>query len=67
MILDRDVVKAGSRWAGSEHDAFCVICVIELNEHIWVHYRKETESQDSAREYSCYLESFLYRFKPVVQ
>lgn len=56
-------VKVGSYWAGSEHEHFYVINVMKLNEHVWVHYRKETDTEDSAREYSCYLESFLHRFR----
>lgn len=56
-------VKIGSRWAGTEHEHFCVIAVIELEGHTWVHYRKETDLESSVGEYSCYLESFLQRFR----
>lgn len=59
-------VKVGSRWTGSEHDRFSVVNVVELDGHVWVHYRKETESEDSAREYKCYKESFLHRFKSLI-
>lgn len=56
------MIKAGSKWAGTEHDVFCVIHVIELDGHTWVHYRKVKE-EDPIREYSCYQESFLSRFR----
>lgn len=60
MILDKDIIKAGTRWSGSEHAAFVVINVVKLDDHVWVHYRKET---DPAKEYSCYIESFIQRFR----
>lgn len=57
--------KDGSKWSGtSGQDIFHVLNTIELEGHIWVHYIKETTKNDGqAREYSCYLESFLGRFR----
>lgn len=52
----------GSKWEGQTHrDAFRVIHTIELDGHTWVHYREESND----KEYSCYLESFLSRFREV--
>ena len=50
-------VKLGSKWSGGSGNEFWVIALVEDKENTWVHYR---DSQ--AREYSCYLASFLQRF-----
>ena len=55
------IPKEGSKWAGT-NDVFVIIHIIELDDHTWVHYRKESSDQ----EYSCYVESFLERFTPVL-
>ena len=57
------MVKVGSKWVGNENNIFRVIHVIELEDHIWIHYIKDNASEESTREYSCYLESFLSRFR----
>ena len=57
------MVKAGSKWSGNEENIFRVIQVVELDGHTWIHYIKEDEPEDSNREYSCYEESFLSRFR----
>lgn len=50
----------GSNWIGTgSRTIFCVINTIKLDEHIWVHYRE----YPTGIEHSCYLESFLERFK----
>jgi hypothetical protein len=59
------MVKEGSKWLGSGSDRFHVIHVIELDGHTWVHYIKENAPEDSNREYSCYIESFLQRFRQI--
>jgi hypothetical protein len=60
------MVKEGSRWTGtSGSDTYHVIHVIELDGHTWVHYIKEKSSEHENREYSCYLESFITRFRPI--
>lgn len=54
------VPKDGSKWAGvSDRERFHVVDTIELEGHTWVHYINET----TAQEYSCYVESFLQRFR----
>ena len=55
------IPKEGSRWA-TITETFVVLHTIELNGHMWIHYRKES----SDRVYSCYVESFLERFTPVL-
>ena len=57
------MVKEGSRWEGNNGQKFHVIHVIEIEGHTWVHYIKENAPEDSTREYSCYEESFLSRFR----
>lgn len=59
------MVKEGSKWVGNDNDQFHVIHVVELDGHTWVHYIKENAPEHSAREYSCYLESFLSRFRAI--
>jgi hypothetical protein len=60
------MVKEGSKWSGTgDNNKFHVIHVIEIDGHTWVHYIKENAPEDSNREYSCYLESFLQRFRPL--
>ena len=60
------MVKEGSKWVGiSDDNKFHVIHVIELDGHTWVHYIRENAPEDSNREYSCYLESFLSRFRSI--
>ena len=54
------IPENGSRWEGqTSRDVFRVIHTIELEGHMWVHYRQDS----SDRESSCYLESFLARFR----
>jgi poly(3-hydroxybutyrate) depolymerase len=55
-------VTVGSRWWAGSNERFVVIAVIEQGGHTWVHYRDD-KSKGTPREYSCYLESFLDRFK----
>jgi hypothetical protein len=58
------MVKVGSKWSGSSNtNIFRVIHVIELEGHTWIHYIKEKAPEDTNREYSCYEESFLSRFR----
>ena len=55
------IPKDGSKWISID-EVFVVLHTIELDGHIWIHYRKEKSDQ----EYSCYMESFLERFTPVL-
>jgi hypothetical protein len=61
----RKIPKDGSKWTGTDgHERFHVLHTIELDGNTWVHYIKETTKEtNEAREYSCYLESFLLRFR----
>ena len=55
-------IKEGSRWTGSDHrTAFFVLHTIDQDGHTWIHYRDE--HGNPPREYSCYKESFLQRFR----
>ena len=55
------MVKQGSRWTDNVNKVFHVIAVAEVNGHTWVHYL--LEDSDNSKEYSCYIESFLQRFR----
>jgi hypothetical protein len=55
------MVKQGSRWIDNNEKMFHVIDVVELNGHTWVHYIRE--DKNSTQEYSCYIESFISRFR----
>jgi len=59
------MVKVGSKWMGNDNNRFRVIHVIELEGHTWIHYIKENALEDNNREYSCYEESFLSRYRQV--
>jgi len=59
------MIKVGSKWVGNENNIFRVIHVIELDDHTWIHYMKDNAPEESTREYSCYEESFLSRFREV--
>lgn len=56
------IPKDGSRWSGNDRDVFHVLSTIEIDGKVWVHYIKENTLQEP-REYSCYVESFLSRFR----
>lgn len=58
-------VKEGSLWWSGDDKRFRVISVSEAEGHTWVHYRNELKgfNQSSAQEYSCYIESFVERFR----
>ena len=60
-------VKVGSIW-GSVDKQFRVLSVTEIEGQQWVHYREDLGIKVPAiqcREYSCFLESFTHRFKPL--
>lgn len=61
------MIKVGSRWEGVDTQ-FRVLAVIEADGHTWVHYREDLGIKVpvlECREYSCYQESFLARFRPL--
>jgi hypothetical protein len=51
--------KAGSIWAGTDMEKFRVIEVVPVDNSTWVHYI----GVKTGKEYSCYVESFLARFR----
>jgi hypothetical protein len=51
----------GSKWTSGQGDTFRVIQLVEVEEHTWIHYIKNNAEQ----EYSCYVESFLERFREI--
>lgn len=57
-------IKEGSRWTGADGKVFHVIHVVEVDGHTWVHY--EQDNINKSKEYSCYIESFLARFRELV-
>lgn len=54
------VPKVGSKWRSSSK-IFTVLHTVEINGHRWVHYRED--GCPECREFSCYVESFLDRFR----
>ncbi len=63
------VPKEGSKWVSADMKQFHVVYTVEISKKIWVHYIEEfnVESIPGEHEYCCYLESFLFRFKEVVE
>ena len=57
------MVKTGSKWSSVTGQEFRVLDVVELEGQTWVHYIKQDAPEDLDREYSCYEESFLSRFR----
>ena len=57
------MVKEGSKWVSPDNKQFHVIHRVELDGHVWIHYIEE--NKENCREYSCYEESFLLRFRQV--
>jgi hypothetical protein len=61
------MIKVGSRWESVDKQ-FRVLAVVEADGHTWVHYREDLGIKVpvlECREYSCYEESFLVRFRPL--
>lgn len=55
------IPKDGSKWTGDTGTTFRVLHTVELDGHTWIHYIKEDIA--APKEYSCYVESFLQRFR----
>jgi hypothetical protein len=56
-------IKQGTKWTGIDKE-FVVIAEVEATDgHEWVYYRDA--KGNPPREYSCYKESFLQRFRPL--
>ena len=52
--------ELNTRWSDGQGGTYRVVGIYEITDHTWVHYIKDEE--ESATEYSCYVESFLARF-----
>jgi hypothetical protein len=64
------MVKEGSLWSTGDRKYFRVLGVVEIDGKTWVHYREDKGTKVPAiqcREYSCYQESFVYRFREVIE
>lgn len=62
-------VTPGSVWQGSDHTKFVVIQLAEADGHTWVHYRQDLGIKvrvAECKEFSCYIESFVQRFRKTV-
>ena len=64
------IVKEGSKWSAGVDKVFHVLSVVEIEDHTWVHYIEDSKVRidgtlNGEREYSCYIESFLQRFRPI--
>jgi hypothetical protein len=55
------MIKEGTRWSGGDEKIFRVKKRIELDGNIWIHYI--LENKEDIKEFSCYEESFLSRFR----
>jgi hypothetical protein len=57
------MIKENSKWSG-EDKCFIVLYTVEVDGHVWVHYRSEYPGPAGVPlEYSCYQESFESRFR----
>jgi hypothetical protein len=64
------MVKVGTLWTSSDDKLFRVLSVTEIDDQTWVHYREDRGIKVPAiecREYSCYVESFVARFRELPQ
>ena len=55
-------MKLAKYWTGSNHHEFELLSVYTEHNVKWARYRDILND----REYTCYLEAFLTRFKPTV-
>ena len=57
------IVKKGSQWWAGEGKKFVVLDEVVIEGYVWIHYRDALG--DPPKEYSCYKESFMSRFRPL--
>jgi hypothetical protein len=55
------MVKRGSKWTDNGNKVFHVIDIVTLEGNTWVHYI--LEDKNDPKEFSCYVESFVTRFR----
>ena len=56
---------AGSKWSSGQGKEFIVIEVVDIDNQTWVYYRENSSDLIEPRMYSCFLESFLQRFRSI--
>lgn len=61
------MVRISSKWTSTEGKIFIVLGTAEIDGKNWVYYRLETPEAHLPREFSCFEESFLARFRPIVE
>ena len=59
------IIREGSRWDSGDGKIFRVLQIVQIEGYTWVHYIKDNAPAGEDREYSCYLDSFLSRFRPL--
>ena len=60
------MVKEGTLWGSADSKQFRVLHCVNVEGHTWVHYREDRGYKvpvNECKEYSCYIESFLERFR----
>ncbi len=58
------MVKPGTRWNANDRKVFHVIDRVEIEGKVWIHYICEnSDFETDNKEFSCYEESFLARFR----
>ena len=57
------IPKDGSKWSGTDGSVFHVMHTIKLKGKVWIYYHKDKPRENDPADYSCYLESFLERFR----
>ena len=60
------MVKEGSLWGDMNGKNFRVISVAQVDGHTWVYYREDfgyKTPEEGCKQYSCYQESFVQRFR----
>jgi hypothetical protein len=60
------MIKSGTIWADVNSRRYVVLGVLPIEDKMWVHYRLEKQEDHLPNEFSCYEESFLSRFTPIV-
>lgn len=61
------MITQGSLWQSLDGRLFQVITEVEVEGNNWVHYRRIDSEYDEPKEFSCYTESFLSRFRQLPQ
>jgi hypothetical protein len=56
-------VRPYTRWIDNQGKKILVIAVVELDKRTWVYFRTMITDDESHGEESCYLETFIERFK----